>query len=128
MKDGKCEDTYHVLLFKMRLDTPQQYRNVLIDGATGRVRTALEVQTWRQFFNKVERDPMPESGVDNVVFRNGHLECTRDFYRQGQGDFYTLKNFIFRDIWATDPAGGAFDTSGIQDCIIQNVTINDVKR
>ena len=38
--------------FKMRPDTPQQYRNVLIDGATGRVRTALEVQTWRQFFNK----------------------------------------------------------------------------
>ncbi|WP_303036335.1 glycoside hydrolase family 28 protein [Duncaniella muris] len=128
MKDCKFEDTYHVLLFKMRPDTPQQYRNVLIDGATGRVRTALEVQTWRQFFNKVERDPMPESGVDNVVFRNGHLECARDFYRQGQGDFYTLKNFVFRDIWATDPAGGAFDTAGIQNCIIQNVIINDVKR
>ena len=44
MKDCKFEDTYHVLLFKMRPDTPQQYRNVLIDGATGRVRTALEVR------------------------------------------------------------------------------------
>ncbi|MDE5953783.1 MAG: exopolygalacturonase, partial [Duncaniella sp.] len=36
MKDCKFEDTHHVLLFKMRPDTPQQYRNVLIDGATGR--------------------------------------------------------------------------------------------
>ena len=35
MKGCKFDGTYHVLLFKMRPDTPQQYRNVLIDGATG---------------------------------------------------------------------------------------------
>lgn len=124
MKDCKFDGTYHVLLFKMRPDTPQQYRNVLIDGATGKVRTALEVQTWTQFFNKVDRDPMPASGVFNVEFRNGHLECSRDFYRDKKGDFYTLRDFTFRDIWATDPAGGAFDTSNIVNCTIDNVTLN----
>ena len=122
MKDCKFEDTYHVLLFKMRPDTPQQYRNVLIDGATGRVRNAVEVQTWKQFFNKVDRDPMPASGVDNVTFRNGKLECTRDFYKDKKIDEYTLTNFTFKDIWAIDPSK-SFDTKNIENCVIENVVL-----
>ena len=122
LKDCKFQDTYHVLLFKMRPDTPQQYRNVLIDGATGRVRNAVEVQTWTQFFNKVDRDPMPASGVDNVTFRNGHLECTRDFYKDKKTDDYTLTNFTFKDIWAIDPSK-SFNTENIENCVIENVTI-----
>lgn len=122
MKDCKFEDTYHVLLFKMRPDTPQQYRNVLIDGATGRVRNAVEVQTWKQFFNKVDRDPMPASGVDNVTFKNGKLECTRDFYKDKKIDEYTLKNFTFKDIWAIDPSK-SFDTKNIENCVIENVVL-----
>lgn len=122
MKDCKFDGTYHVLLFKMRPDTPQQYRNVLVDGATGRVRNAVEVQTWKQFFNKTERDPMPASGVDNVTFINGHLECTRDFYKDKKTADYTLTNFTFKDIWASDPSK-SFDTSNIENCIIENVTV-----
>lgn len=122
MKDCKFEDTYHVLLFKMRPDTPQQYRNVLIDGATGRVRNAVEVQTWKQFFNKVDRDPMPASGVDNVTFKNGKLECTRDFYKDKKIDEYTLTNFTFKDIWAIDPSK-SFDTKNIENCVIENVVL-----
>lgn len=122
MKDCKFEDTYHVLLFKMRPDTPQQYRNVLIDGATGRVRNAVEVQTWKQFFNKVDRDPMPASGVDNVTFKNGKLECTRDFYKDKKIDEYTLTNFTFKDIWAIAPSK-SFDTKNIENCVIENVVL-----
>ncbi|MDE6343037.1 MAG: exopolygalacturonase, partial [Muribaculaceae bacterium] len=97
MKDCTFDGTYHVLLFKMRPDTPQQYRNVLVDGATGTVRNAVEVQTWTQFFNKVERDPMPVSIVDNVVFRNAKLECTRNFYKDRKTPDYMLSNFTFTD-------------------------------
>lgn len=124
LKDCKFEDTYHVLLFKMRPDTPQQYRNVLVDGATGRVRNAVEVQTWTQFFDKVARDPMPASGVYNVTFMNGHLECTRDFYKDKKTDDYTLRDFTFKDVWAIDPSN-SFDTSNIENCVIENVTINN---
>lgn len=121
MKDCRFEGTYHVLLFKMRPDTPQQYRNVLIDGAEGSVRNALEIQTWRQFFNKTERDPMPASGVDNVVFRHGHLRCERAFFKDSKGDF-TLRNFTFSDIWAVDPSGN-FDTSRIEGLVVDSVTL-----
>ncbi len=122
MKDCTFEGTYHVLLFKMRPDTPQQYRNVLVDGATGTVRNAVEVQTWTQFFDKVDRDPMPPSGVINVTFRNGNLECTRDFYKDKAGDFYTLRDFTFTDVIATAPVE-SFDTSRIRNCVINNCTV-----
>lgn len=126
MRDCKFEDTYHVLLFKMRPDTPQQFKNVYVNGATGRVRNAVEVQTWTQFYNKVERDPMPISGVDNVTFMNCHLVCTRDFYKDNKTDDYILTNFTFRDIWA-EAAEGDFNTSNINKCLIENVVVNDKK-
>lgn len=125
LKDCKFEDTFHVLLFKMRPDTPQQYRNVLVDGARGRVRNGVEVQTWRQFFNKTDRDPMPPSGVDNVTVKNAHLDCTREFYRDRKTDDYTLTNFTFENISASDPSDN-FDTSNIKNCTIKDVEINGV--
>lgn len=126
MRDCKFEGTYHVLLFKMRPDTPQQYRNVYVNGASGTVRNAVEVQTWTQFFNKVDRDPMPGSGVDNVTFMNCHLVCTRDFYKDRKTEDYTLTNFTFKDVWAEAPSD-SFDTSNITDCVIENVTLNGKK-
>ena len=122
MKDCTFDGTYHVLLFKMRPDTPQQYRNVLVDGARGTVRNAVEVQTWTQFFDKVERDPMPMSCVDNVTFRNAHLECTRNFYKDRKTDDYTLTNFTFTDVVATAPVE-SFDTSHIDGVKIENVEV-----
>lgn len=122
MKDCTFDGTYHVLLFKMRPDTPQQYRNVLVDGATGTVRNAVEVQTWTQFYNKVERDPMPMSLVDNVTFRNAHLVCTRNFYRDRKTDDYVLSNFTFTDIVAEAP-DIAFDLSNISNPQTSNITL-----
>lgn len=122
LHDCKFLDTSHVLLFKMRPDTPQQYRNVLVDGATGRVRNAVEVQTWTQFYNKVERDPMPASCVDNVTFRNARLECTRNFYRDRKTDDYTLTNFTFQDVEAVEPVA-SFDTSNIRGVVVENVSV-----
>lgn len=126
MKDCTFDGTYHVLLFKMRPDTPQQYRNVLIDGAKGTVRVGVEASTWTQFFNKTDRDPMPPSGIDNIVCRNFNLTCTRYFYKNSKSGDYTLSNFIFNNIIAEDP-NSSFDTTDIKNCVIKNVTLNGKK-
>lgn len=126
MKDCKFDGTYHVLLFKMRPDTPQSYLNVLVDGAEGKVRNAVEVQTWTQFFNKADRDPMPMSVVDNVTFRNARLECTRNFYRDRKTEDYELRNFTFTDIEAVS-ADPAFDTSNIQGVTVENVDVKPLE-
>lgn len=122
MTDCTFDGTYHVLLFKMRPDTPQVYRNVMVDGATGIVRNAVEVQTWKQFYNKTDRNPMPLSEVTNVTFRNAHLDCTRDFYRDKKNADYRLSNFTFSNIdaVATDKS---FDTSNIKNATIVNVSV-----
>lgn len=127
MKDCSFDGTYHVLLFKMRPDTPQVYRNVVVDGATGTVRNAVEVQTWKQFYNKTDRNPMPLSEVANVTFRNAHLDCTRDFYRDKKNADYRLSNFTFSNIdaVATDKS---FDTSNIENATIVNVSVAEHKK
>lgn len=122
MKDCKFNGTSHVVLFKMRPDTPQQYCDVIIDGATGLVKNGVEVQRWTQFFNKVDRDPMPPSFVKNVVVRNIDLDCNRDFYRDSNSDYYTLENFTFENIDARDPIG-LLDTKNIDGFNKKNVNI-----
>lgn len=123
MKDCEFDGTYHVLLFKMRPDTPQQYRNVWVEGARGTVRNAVEVQTWTQFFNKTDRDPMPMSIVDNVTFINARLDCTKNFYKDKKSADYKLSNFTFTDIVATAP-DNSFDTSNVDNFKVKNVSVN----
>lgn len=126
MKDCVFDGTFHVVLFKMRPDTPQQYRNVLIDGASGTVRTGIEAGTWRQFFDKAERDPMPPSAVTNVTCRNLKLKCTKDFYKNSENPHYSLSGFTFTNVEAEDP-NTSFDTSLIDGCVIDNVTLNGIR-
>lgn len=122
LNNCRFNDTSHMLLFKMRPDTPQQYRDVLVEDCSGRVRNAIEVQRWTQFYDKVERNPMPPSGVTNVTIRDCDLVCTRDFYREAKGDYFTLSDFVFENITAVDPKG-EFDTSNIENCRVKNVRI-----
>lgn len=124
MKDCEYDGTYHVLLFKMRPDTPQQYRNIWVEGARGKVRNAVEVQTWTQFFNKVDRDPMPMSIVDNVTFLNANLECSKNFYKDKKTDDYTLSNFTFSDIIATAP-DATFNTANVNGFAVENVVVKE---
>lgn len=122
MKDCKFDGTSHVVLFKMRPDTPQQYQDVLIDGVAGLAKNGVEVQRWTQFFNKVDRDPMPPSFVKNVTVKNVNLDCNRDFYRDSNSDYYTLQNFTFENIEARDPIG-TLDTKNIDGCFTKDVKI-----
>ncbi len=122
MKDCNFDGTAHVVLFKMRPDTPQQYRDVLIDGAKGVAKNGVEVQRWTQFFNKVDRDPMPPSFVKNITVKNVDLDCNRDFYRDSNSDYYTLENFTFENIDARDPVG-SLDTKNIDGVTTKNVKI-----
>ena len=122
------DNPHHVLLFKMRPDTPQRYRDVLVSGVKGTVRSAVEVQPWRQFFNKTERDPMPESIVDNVTCRDMDVTCSKAFFVNGKNDgSYRLSRFTFENIKAQQPDGVGFNTQGISDCVVKNVVINGVK-
>ena len=82
LRDCKFKDTYHIVLFKMRPDTPQSYRQVLVENIKGHVRNGIEVSAWTQFYNKLDRDDMPISRVDNVTVRNVDVTTTKGFYKK----------------------------------------------
>lgn len=123
IRDCTFDGTYHVLLFKMRPDTPQLYRHVLVDGAKGTVRCGVELQTWTQFFDKADRDPMPMSEVHDVTVRNLDLNCTRDFYRDRRSPDYKASRFTFENVKAIDPSG-SFTTENIDGVTLSNVDVS----
>lgn len=122
LRNCEYDGTSRVVLFKMRPDTPQQYKYVLVDGAKGRVGNGVEVQKWTQFFDKGNRNPMPRSRVANVTIRNAALECDGDFYREAGDDYFDLENFTFENISAVDSTG-TFNTSNISNCSIKAVEV-----
>ena len=122
LRNCEFDGTSHVVLFKMRPDTPQKYQHVLVDGAKGRVKNGMEVQKWTQFYDKGNRNPMPRSVVSNVTFRNAELDCARDFYREAKDDYFDLDTFTIENVKACDQVGD-MDTSNISNCTISNVEI-----
>lgn len=115
LRDCSFDQTYHVALFKMRPDTPQSYRNVLVENVRGRVRSGIEVQRWTQFFEPVSRNPMPESSIDNVTLRRADLVCDHALYKYAASDDFAVRNFTFDDIRATVPEALFHEASRLSD-------------
>lgn len=100
MRNCQFDHTHHIVLFKMRPDTPQHYRHVLVEGAGGHVRNGIEVSPWTQFYNKLDRPDMPKSRVDGVTVRNCNVTTGRGFYRNPGSADYEITDFVFTDITA----------------------------
>lgn len=100
LRDCKFKDTYHIVLFKMRPDTPQHYRDVRVENVSGHVRNGIQVSAWTQFYNKLDRDDMPLSRVDNLTVRGVDVTTDSGFYRNDPSDDYVTSGFNFTDIMA----------------------------
>lgn len=120
------DGTSNILLFKLRPDTPQRYLNVRAENCTGTTHFGIRTRVWTQFYDKKDREDMPESIVDNVSMKNINVHCTNGFYCLAPSDKYTLGDFSFEDINANDPEG-KMDTSFLRSCKVKNVTVNGVK-
>lgn len=98
LRDCRFSGTNHIVLFKMRPDTPQHYRNVLVDHVRGDVITGIQVSAWTQFYNKLEREDMPVSRVEGVTVRDVEVSTKRGFYRNDKSPDYVTSGFTFEDI------------------------------
>lgn len=127
LRNCKFDGTGNLVLFKMRPDTPQSYRNVLIENASGRTKNGIRAAAWRQFHNPLERADKPRSCVRNVTLRNIDIECSKRFYDVRRSDDYDVSDILFENIKANDPEGG-FDTSYIKNCTVKGVVLNGVRR
>ena len=114
-------------MLERRLDTPQQYGDVLVERCTGTVSSsAIEASTWTQFHNKIEREDLPPSVVSNVTIRDIDIKAGSFFKIEKKHDF-TVRRFTLENIQATD-RHNRFDEGKVTDITIKNVTLNNVKK
>lgn len=92
MRGCRFEGASHILLFKMRPDTPQTYEYVLVEDCTGEVGNGIQVYAWRQFFEATEREDMPPSCVRHVTMRRIDVECRTGFTRIDPSDQYSVSD------------------------------------
>ena len=127
MRNCKFEGAYHMLLFKMRSDTPQQYGDMLVENCTGNTRvSAVEASTWSQFANRQKRDDMPVSSVRNVTIRNIDFK-TAIFFRVVQKHPFTLHDFTFENVKVSEKYN-SFEDVNVEGMTLNNVIINGIKK
>ncbi len=127
LRNCEFNGTGNLVLFKMRPDTPQKYRNVLVENVRGVTKNGVRAFRWNQFHNPQEREDMPRSGVSNVTLRNAEVRCTKKFYDVQSSDLYDLEGFTFENVKAEDPTD-FFDPSYIKNAKVKNVVLNGKKR
>lgn len=123
IRNCRFDGTSNILLFKMRPDTPQSYRNVMAENCTGKTIYGIRTRIWTQFYDKKDRDDMPRSFIDNISMKNIHVDCSKSFYVLSPSENYDLGAFSFENIQATDPEG-KMDTSFLKECQLKKVFVN----
>ena len=107
----------NLLWLKMRPDTPQRYEFIRIEGMTGRVRNAVYIQPWTQFFDLKGREDVPMSWADEVTLTDCDLDCDNFFNVSAKPDQYVLSRFTLRNLLIRAKADGRAD--GLVDGLVQ---------
>ena len=111
------------LFLKMRVDTPQHYEYITVDGLTGHCKTLVLLAPWAQYADCEGRTPADlMSRADHVTVRNCNVTCSDSFVTiRGQAGHFTLSDFTFADITVhtKDPD---FDRAAFTNLSLTNVT------
>lgn len=122
LRNSQFDYAWHIILFKMRTDTPQSYRNVLVENCWGTCRNAIEVSSWKQFHALDQRPDMPTSIVQNVTITNMKVQADKFFYVKKEHPF-NVKDFTLSNITAQDK-DNTYDGKEVENLQVKNVTLN----
>lgn len=112
----------NLLWLKMRPDTPQRYEHIRVEGITGRVRNAVYIQPWTQFFDLRGREDAPMSYADQVTLLGCDLDCDAFFNVSARPDQYELSRFTLRDLTIRAKVDGYADDL-IRDAVVERVCV-----
>ena len=123
LRDCHFQNSWHMLLFKMRTDTPQKYGDVLMERCTGTAHVAIEASSWSQFHALSDRPDMPVSTVNNVIIRDLQGIKVGRFFNVNHRHPFKLSNFTLQDINVTDRQN-VCHTKEIENVYFKNVVLN----
>lgn len=114
-----------LLWLKMRPDTPQQYKYILVEDIKGNVRNCIFIAPWTQFYDLKDRKDMPVSYSSYITMRNIHLDCD-SFFAVEKSKQYKLSNFCFDNLTITAKKDVKIDENIIDALVMRKVEINKV--
>ncbi|MBO9618725.1 MAG: exopolygalacturonase [Niabella sp.] len=123
MRNCTVKNTSHVLLLKMRPDTPQQHEDVLVENITGTARSFFSIGPWTQFFD-LKGQPEPHSSASHITLRNCTVQCN-DFLNIKPSKQYSLSDFSLENLDITASAGTSIALDFIKNFSLKNIKVND---
>ncbi len=112
----------NLLWLKMRPDTPQRYEYIRVEGMTGRVRNAVYIQPWTQFFDLKGREDAPMSYADEVTLTGCDLDCDAFFNVSARPDQYELTRFTLQDLTIRAKTDG-YAEGLVSGAVVENVRV-----
>lgn len=97
MRDCHVSKTKRLLRLKVRPDTPQNYRGILLDGITGYAGTLIHLHPWTQFFDPGDREDPPMTCISGVTLRNSKVNCAHETDIQIDSATTRLEEPVFED-------------------------------
>lgn len=125
MRRCTVNNTSHVLLLKMRPDTPQNHQYVLVEDIKGTARSFFSIGPWMQFFD-LKGQPEPQSSASHITVRNSKVKCN-DFLHIRSSKQYALSDFILENLDITVPGEPHIELDFIKNLQLKNITVNNKK-
>jgi len=122
MRHCTVKNTSHVLLLKMRPDTPQKHKYVLVEDIVGTARSFLSINPWTQFFD-LKGQPEPKSAASHITMRNCQVRSDRFLYIKPSKQ-YTLSDLTLENLDITTPDKGDIQFDFIKNLQLKNITVN----
>lgn len=98
MRNCTMQGAGNMLNLKMRTDTPQLYRDLVVEGVTGTCSTFFNAGAWSQYEDLGGRARSELLSVaQNVVIRNCRVRCKREKNVGGNQEGFRLENIVLLD-------------------------------
>lgn len=98
MRNCRLDGASHLVLFKMRPDTPQIYEFLTIENISGHCNRLFEASAWKQFFDLKSRPDIPKTYCRNVTLKDLSIKC-KQFIRLSRNDEqYEVLDITFKNI------------------------------
>jgi polygalacturonase len=125
-RNNTVDNAQKVLQLKMRPDTPQEYRHIILENVKGNANSVLFIKPWTQFFDLKGEKEIKLSHAKNIVFKDVDLQCDIlfDVINSPQ---YTLSDFSFINMNVTASRNGTIKQDYIKNFTLNNVVVDGKK-
>lgn len=103
LRNCRTDNDCSLLRLKMRPDTYQNYRNIVIENVRGRCGNMIEVLPWRQFYDLEGLNEKPYGTISNVTVRNIDIKASSlGIIAANEDD--TVENFVLENVTVKAPS------------------------